>query len=62
MQVSLYQILNCPYEGGMRNLYLESKALELIALRLEAAIADDKVPSHFENLSPSDIESIHVSV
>jgi len=59
MQVALHQILNCPYQGGMRNLYLESKALELIALRLEAAIADCKVPSNFENLSPSDIESIH---
>lgn len=39
MQVALYQMLNCPYQGGMRNLYLESKALELIALRLETAIA-----------------------
>lgn len=59
MQAALHQILNCPYEGGMRNLYLESKALELIALRLEAAIADYKVPSNLENLSPSDIERIH---
>ena len=59
MQTALHQILNCPYQGGMRNLYLESKALELILLRLEAAIADCKEPSHFESLSSTDVEAIH---
>ena len=38
MQVALHQMLNCPYQGKIRDLYLESKALELIALRLEQII------------------------
>ena len=29
MQQALQQILHCPYQGGMQQLYLESKALEL---------------------------------
>lgn len=32
--VVLKQILECPYEGEIRRLYFESKALELVALKL----------------------------
>lgn len=32
--IVLHQILNCPYQGLTRKLYLESKALELLALNL----------------------------
>ncbi|PIG95353.1 AraC family transcriptional regulator [Gloeocapsopsis sp. IPPAS B-1203] len=35
MQTVLYQILHCPYQGVSRRLYLEAKAFELMALRLE---------------------------
>jgi AraC-like DNA-binding protein len=35
MQIALQQLINCPYRGSTRQLYLEGKALELIALRLE---------------------------
>lgn len=35
------QIFNCPYQGLTRQIYLESKVLELVALRLEQAIADN---------------------
>ena len=34
MQMVLHQYLHCPYEGGMQTLYLESKAVELIVLKL----------------------------
>ncbi|MEO1591898.1 MAG: AraC family transcriptional regulator [Cyanobacteria bacterium J06632_22] len=34
MQMVLHQYLHCPYEGTMQRLYLESKAMELIALKL----------------------------
>ncbi|BAB74290.1 helix-turn-helix transcriptional regulator [Anabaena sp. FACHB-709] len=35
MQIVLRQILNCPYQGLTKQLYLEGKILELLALRLE---------------------------
>ncbi|MCG8553501.1 MAG: AraC family transcriptional regulator [Desulfobacterales bacterium] len=35
MKITIYQILNNPHKGRVGNIYLESKALELIALRLE---------------------------
>ncbi|AFY48002.1 DNA-binding domain-containing protein, AraC-type [Nostoc sp. PCC 7524] len=35
MQTVLRQILNCPYQGLTKQLYLEGKILELLALRLE---------------------------
>lgn len=34
MQMALHQYLHCPYEGVMQTLYLESKAVELILLKL----------------------------
>ncbi|MEM7065548.1 MAG: AraC family transcriptional regulator [Cyanobacteria bacterium P01_B01_bin.77] len=34
MAIALQQILQCPYQGAARRLYLESKGLELIALYL----------------------------
>ncbi|MGD1939044.1 MAG: helix-turn-helix domain-containing protein [Cyanophyceae cyanobacterium] len=34
MQMVLHQYLHCPYDGVMETLYLESKAVELIALKL----------------------------
>jgi AraC-like DNA-binding protein len=35
MEIVLQQILNCPYQGYIKQLYLESKTLELISLQLE---------------------------
>lgn len=31
MQSAVQQVFNCPYQGGMKKLFLESKALELIS-------------------------------
>lgn len=33
MQLALQQILNCPYQGLMKKIYLDSKALELMTLQ-----------------------------
>ena len=38
MQQALQQIINCPYQGMARQIYLESKALELISLQLTQLI------------------------
>ena len=41
MQVCLHQILNCPYQGATRQIYLEAKALELIAMRLQEVLYEN---------------------
>jgi AraC-like DNA-binding protein len=54
----LQQILNCPYQGWMRQFYLEGKTLELLVLWLAQATERDKLPDSCE-LSLSDIERVH---
>ena len=44
MKATIYQILNNPHKGRVGNIYLESKALELIALRLEQVFSPDCSP------------------
>ncbi|OKH42888.1 AraC family transcriptional regulator [Calothrix sp. HK-06] len=58
MQNLINQILNCPYQGITRRLYLESKALELIALRLEQ-IKSDSPTNISSSLKPDDIDRIY---
>jgi AraC-like DNA-binding protein len=58
VQLVLEQILNCPYTGSIQQVYLEGKALELIALQtaqwLEAG------PSRLaQRLKPSDVDRIY---
>ena len=38
MKMTIYQILNNSYKGRIERIYMESKALELIALRLEQVL------------------------
>ena len=59
MHLALKQLLDCPYQAFTKQLYLESKCLELIALRLEqlAEVENSSVPSH--HLQADDIERIH---
>jgi AraC family transcriptional regulator, transcriptional activator of the genes for pyochelin and ferripyochelin receptors len=58
MQNLINQIFNCPYQGITRRLYLESKALELIALRLEQIKSD--LPTNISSsLKPDDVDRIY---
>jgi AraC-like DNA-binding protein len=63
MQLALQQLLNCPYHGFTKQLYLESKAMELIALRLEQLkeqVLDFNPPSNLpDRLQGDDIDRIH---
>jgi AraC family transcriptional activator of pyochelin receptor len=59
MQLVLTQVLNCPYQGVTKRLYLESKALELIALFLMQMLSENRRPSAAPVLRPDDIERIH---
>ncbi|NET52928.1 MAG: helix-turn-helix transcriptional regulator [Merismopedia sp. SIO2A8] len=56
MQSVIHQILNCPYKGRIRRTYLESKALELLALQL-SALTQPQSSSH--PLKPEDMDGIY---
>jgi AraC-like DNA-binding protein len=58
MQTILWQILNCPYQALTRQLYLEAKVLELMALRLENLQEFPPLDSTI-TLKPEQINSIH---
>jgi len=61
MRTVLTQVLQCPYQGGTRRLYLESKALELIALSLAQALPDKEPSPTRPSLRPDDIERVHAA-
>lgn len=53
----LQQILGCPYQGSAQHLYLESKALELLALQIAGLQADTPAPKSFK-LKAGDLERV----
>ncbi|MBD6617807.1 helix-turn-helix transcriptional regulator [Komarekiella sp. 'clone 1'] len=57
--VVLQQILQFPYQGITKRIYLESKALELITLLVaeELALGQSKINTYY--LKPDDIDRIH---
>ncbi|MDJ1184243.1 helix-turn-helix transcriptional regulator [Roseofilum casamattae] len=59
MQIALHQILHCPYEGAIAQIYIESKALELVALKLAQISEGKKLPSKKGPLQPQDLDCIH---
>jgi AraC-like DNA-binding protein len=54
MRMSVYQILNCPYRGFIRKLYLEGKALELLAYA-----GEDMHSKKLSALRPEEQERVH---
>lgn len=59
LQIALYQMLNCSYHGLTRFLFLEGKALELVAFQLEQFLFSRKREKSPQVLRQSDIERIH---
>lgn len=59
MQVAISQILHCPYQGLTQRLYLESKAQELLSLRLGQMVDIDPCVGSEKRLLLDDIERIH---
>lgn len=59
MQSAIHQILHCPYQGLTRWLYLESKVLELIALRLDSVSQHPPAALVPPGLRPEDIDRIY---
>ena len=55
----LSQILNCPFKGGLRKLFLESRAMELLTLQLHDYIRSEKgAAPESPPLCPADVERI----
>ncbi|MGC1310531.1 MAG: AraC family transcriptional regulator [Phormidesmis sp.] len=61
MRAALEQIFHCPFQGKTKQLYLESKCLELIALKLEQIRHLPRQTSPSPALSPDDIDRIHLA-
>jgi AraC-like DNA-binding protein len=61
IHLALQQILSCPFNGFIRRLYLESKALELLALQFQQAANQIESDCSPPILSPSDLERIYAA-
>jgi AraC-like DNA-binding protein len=59
MYMTIHQILNCPYHGKIKQIYLENKALELISHQLAHLLSVDRQVQAPMVLRPDDIERIH---
>ncbi|WP_099239003.1 AraC family transcriptional regulator [Synechococcus sp. BDU 130192] len=59
IQLNLKQILNCPYQGVMKQIFLESKALELITLQFNQLNVLETGRKRTIHLRPPEIEAIH---
>lgn len=56
MHKILRQVLQCPYEGLLKRLYLQGKALELMSLQFEQL---QRQQQRLESLQRSELEQIH---
>ncbi|TVQ20739.1 MAG: AraC family transcriptional regulator [Leptolyngbya sp. DLM2.Bin15] len=59
MQVALQQILDCPYHGLVKQLYLESKSVEVLALWLEQALSPNASKSSSSMLRSDDVDRVY---
>ena len=54
-----WQMINCPYEGAAKRLYLQAKSLELMALQLAPIVADRGNPKPPSRMKPTTIARIY---
>jgi len=59
MQCAMKQIISCPYIGKTRALFLEGKAMELLALKLEQIKIKEKSLRRQPCINKTDCERIH---
>ena len=59
VNVILHQLLNCPYQDTIRQLYLEGKVLELMALQANQFTESTKLIPMARRLKSDDIERIY---
>lgn len=53
------QMKQCPYQGSLQRLYLEGKALELLALQLDGVDKEEAVQQVSSKLTVADIQCLH---
>ena len=58
VNMAIHQILDCPYQGSLRRLYLESKTLELITHSLSQLVVDENGHDKTFTLLSGDIERV----
>ncbi|MEA5516092.1 AraC family transcriptional regulator [Nodularia sp. UHCC 0506] len=61
MYLPLEQIINCPFQGMTKYIYLEGKCLELIALKLEQLRQKRQDTAKSDVLKKDDFERIHAA-
>ncbi|WAL59538.1 helix-turn-helix transcriptional regulator [Thermocoleostomius sinensis] len=62
MRLALDQILHCPFIGNTRQIYLTSKCLELIALKLDQLHQENSdTKKNLCSLKPDDIDRIYLA-
>lgn len=61
MTIALHQILQCPYQGLTKQIYLESKVLELVALQLDQLSERPSNLTAASGLKSDDVERIHLA-
>lgn len=59
MQIVSQQIFNCPYQGLTKQIYLQSKVMELLALHVEQLKPNHSTPPSDRQLKQEDIDRIH---
>lgn len=59
MQLALQQMLDCPYHGVIKQMYLESKSVEVLALWLDQARSSDAESRPSPPLPAVDVDRIH---
>ena len=59
IRMTLDQILNCPYQGALGQMYLEGKLLELIVHQMSQLSDPEDVQRNHLRLRPDDLDRIH---
>lgn len=59
MRLALEQILNCPYQGKLKQIYLESKSLELLVLLVDQFRTESSEITLKTGLHPDDVHRIY---
>lgn len=58
-KIVIEQIVNCPYNNSIKNMYLEGKSIELLSICLHNIMEKDINNIHKANLSKTDLQSLY---
>lgn len=61
IQRALKQLINCPFTGKTRTIFMEGKAMEIFAHKLDELKTKGEGHSHKHRINASDVERIHTA-